>query len=346
MLPFHGGQKQDVIFLTIKEIAQLAGVSVATVSRTINHQGKASPEVQKRVWDIMKKYDYVPNATGRSLRTTRTGMVLVLLPLLSNSFYSPIVEGIDHAARQQGYNIIVATIQMDRATEDRYLSLVRMRQVDGLISLSSTLSTAEIQAFGQQHPIVIACECPQDARISCVEIDNYKAGYDAATSLIRRGHKRIAMINFDYVSLSPPLREKGFRKALKDAGITPDESLILHTEQFDIESGAASCEKLLSLPEPPTAVFCYSDPLAIGMIHALAAHGLHAGKDMEIIGFDNTDVAGVFLPGITSVAQPTFDIGVTAFGLLHEKMLDLNSTPKRVTLPHTIVYRDTAKEPK
>lgn len=331
--------------MTIKEIAKLAGVSVATVSRTINHQGKASPEVQKRIWDIMKKYDYVPNATGRSLRTTHTGMVLVLLPTLSSSFYSHIVDAINYAAGQQGYNIIVAANQMDRKIEDRYLNMMRMHQVDGIIALATTLSGEEIQDFSQQYPLVIACECPADTRVSCVEIDNYKAAYDAAASLIRGGHQRIAMVNCEIPINSSVLREKGFRQALLDAGITPEDELILHS-MFGVPDGMSACEMLLAQPQPPTAVFCYSDGLVVGMIHTLEDHGLQAGKDMEIIGFDDTDVAGIYLPGITSVSQPAVDIGLTAFGLLHEKMSDLNSTPKKVILPHSIVYRETAKEPK
>ena len=330
--------------MTIKEIARLAGVSVATVSRTINHQGKASPEVQKRIWEIMKKNNYMPNATGRSLRTTHTGMVLVLLPSLSSSFYSRIVDAIRQAAGQQGYNLIVAASQMDRQIEDRYLNMVRTHQVDGIIALATTLSGEEIQDFSRQYPLVIACECPAGTRVSCVEIDNCKAAFDAVSGLIRGGHRRIALVNFGLPCNSSVLRENGFRKAQLDAGIPPEEDLILRGG-IDVPDGVLACEKLLALPQPPTAAFCYSDGLAVGMIHALDDHGLRAGKDMEIIGFDDTDLAAVYLPGITSVSQPAGDIGRTAFTLLYEKMGDLNSTPKKVTLPHRIVYRQTARKP-
>lgn len=329
--------------MNIKEIARLAGVSVATVSRTINHQGKASPEVQKRIREIMKKTGYVPNATGRSLRTTRTGMVLVLLPTLSSSFYSRIVEAVSDAAGRQGYSIIVAASRMERETEEGYLNLMRMHQVDGIIALATMLSREEIQEFSRQYPLVIACECPADTQVSCVEIDNYKAAYDAAAGLARRGHRRIAMVNFAYHVNSSDLREKGFRQALQDAGITPDEALIIHTG-MDVQDGSTACDTLLAMTQPPTAAFCYSDALAVGMVRTLETHGLKAGKEMEIIGFDDTDLAGAYLPGITSVAQPGADIGLAAFSLLQEKMEDLNSMPKKVILPHTIVYRETAGE--
>ncbi|MCH4193512.1 MAG: LacI family transcriptional regulator [Butyrivibrio sp.] len=327
--------------MTITEIAELAGVSVATVSRAINHQGKVSEEVSRRVLDIVEKYHYVPNATGRSLRTCRTGMLLILLPGLSNSFYSNIVRGIEQRASENGYNIIAAPTQNKRSIEDKYLNMLHTHQVDGVIALSTTLDREEIRETGMKLPLVIACECPSGAEISSVQVDNQAAAYDAAEALIRMGHRRIGMISSVCTCNSRLLRENGYTMALDAHGISHAEELMVRAEDLGYDSGFQACRQLMEMQDRPTALFCYCDQLAIGALRYLDQMGLAAGHDVDVIGFDDIDIAGSYLPALSSVAQPCFDMGTTSFDLLLEKINQISSTPKKVILPHRLVLRDT-----
>ena len=152
--------------MKIAEIAKLAGVSVATVSRTINNRGKVSPEVQQRVMEIVEKYHYVPNATGRSLRTSKTGMILVSIPDVFNSFYFDILQGIEKRTSENGYNIIVAPTQGARIIEDKYISMLTTKQVDGFIALNTCMNAEELYTLSRNFPLVMACECPFGANVS------------------------------------------------------------------------------------------------------------------------------------------------------------------------------------
>ena len=326
--------------MTISDIAKLAGVSVATVSRVLNHKGKVSANVEKKVLQIVKENNYVPNIKGRSLRTSHTMMLLVMIPNISNSFYSKIVSGLEYSASKYGYNIIVAPTRNNPATESKYFQMLTSQQVDGIISFSTCLSSEDINLLASKYPFVIACECPPDINLSTVSIDNYRAAYEAVSALIEKGHKKIGMLTGTQYHASALLREKGYQKALQNYHIPYDEALMVSC-QYNYESGILGTERLLALPEPPTAIFCVCDDMAAGAIRCLHKKGLTAGKDIDIIGFDNTTLAEVYTPSISSVSQPCFDIGTTAVDLLMEKVRDITKKKKKVILPHDLIVRET-----
>ncbi len=345
--------------MKLSEIASLAGVSTATVSRVLNNKGKVSAEVQKRIMDVVAEYNYIPNATGRSLRTSKTGVLMITMPDLSNPFYRRLIEGALHRANDYGYNIILAPIQMpsliqDQETfhaqlaaaheaEQKYVSMLSMKQVDGIISLGSFFSEEDVLALNRSYPLVFACECPiTGTPLSCAEIDNRMAAFDAVNALAKMGHTRIGMVSFRYTCNSSTLREQGYQLALAANGLPYSEEYV-QKAAYNYEGGYESCQTLFALPEPPTAIFCYNDRIAIGVIRYLTEHGLQPGKDVDVIGFDDTEIAANYLPSITSVSHPAYDIGTTAVDLLMEKIKDLNATAKKVTLPHSIHFRDTTR---
>lgn len=328
--------------MNISEIAKLAGVSVATVSRTINNRGKVSPEVQKRVMEIVEKYHYVPNATGRSLRTSKTGMILVSIPDVFNSFYFDILQGIEKQTSENGYNIIVAPTQGTRTIEDKYISMLTTKQVDGFIALNTCMNATELYALSRNYPLVMACECPTGANVSCVEIDNHAAAYEAVKYLIHAGHSRIGMISSSLTCTSSIQRENGFKDACLDSHIHCHETDIIHN-LHNFEGGYKACQILLNSSEPPTAIFCYSDEMAIGAIRYIFECNLTPGKDIDVIGFDDVDISQMYTPSITSVSQPCYDIGITATDLLMEKIKNIDSTIKKVILPHQLILRQTTK---
>lgn len=331
--------------MTISDIAKLAGVSAATVSRVINKSGRVSAEIEKRVLKVIEDTHYSPNVTGRMLRTAQTKLLLVSLPTISNSFYSQIVKGIELRASAYGYNILLSPTQNQLAIELKYLQMLTSRQVDGMISFSTRLDIARLNLVASQYPFVLACECPKNAQVSCVSIDNQEAAFEATRILLEKGHQRIGMLSGKLYRTSASLREKGYKNALKEKGIEFDPSLISSCE-YHHESGFAGMQKLMEGSNPPTALFCVCDDMAAGAIRYLDNAGLKAGRDVDIIGFDDTSIASMYLPSISSVSQPRTDIGTTAVDLLMEKIQDIHSTVKRVTLPHSIILRESVSRMK
>lgn len=209
-----------------------------------------------------------------------------------------------------------------------------------MISLGSSLPKEELQALNQNYPVVFCCECPDSIPVTCVEINNRAAALDAVNHLYQLGHKKIAMISFDFNCTSVHQREEGYSMAILSNHLTSCDNYIVRAN-YSYEGGYECCRKLFSLPDPPTAIFCYNDRQAVGAIQYLSEHGLIVGKDVDIIGFDDTELAQNYMPSISSVSQPAFDMGITAVELLIERIKDQNRTPKRVTMPHQLVLRNT-----
>lgn len=327
---------------TIRDVANAAGVSVATVSRVLNGSASVSAKTRLRVLQVMREAGYVPNVLGRNLRTSATHMLLVILPTFSNQFYSRILRGIEDAAREAGYQVMFCPTHNDLSIEEGYMRLLDNQSADGVIFLSSRQSAAQLTALARRRPAVFCCEPMPGAPLSCVSIDNYRAGYETVEALVRRGHERIAIL-YHGGTYSAVLRRQGYHKALLDAGLPVRKAYMIETD-YRWQSGEAACERLLALPEPPTAVFCVSDLLAAGVMRALAQKGLRAGRDMAVVGFDDTAVASLLTPALSSVAQPRREIGRTAVGLLLHRMEELTGPAEYVYLPFTLMHRGSSDD--
>lgn len=327
---------------TIKDVARAAGVSVATVSRVLNGSGAVSEQTRLRVLQVVQKIGYVPNVLGRHLRTSETRMLLVILPTFSNQFYSRVLRGIEDAARENGYQVMFCPTHNDPAIEAKYMELLENQSADGVIFLSSRQSAAELTALSRRRPAVFACEPVPGAPLSCVSIDNYRAGYETAEGLVAGGHERVAML-YHAQTYSAVLRRQGYHKALLDAGLAVRREYVLETD-YRWQSGEAACKRLLGLPAPPTAVFCVSDLLAAGVMRALAQNGLRAGRDMAVVGFDDTTVASLLTPALSSVSQPRREIGRAAVELLLHRMEDLTGPVETVYLPFRLIRRGSSDD--
>lgn len=327
---------------TIKDVAKAAGVSVATVSRVLNGSASVSEKTRLHVLQVVQETGYVPNVLGRNLRTSATHMILVILPTFSNQFYSRILRGIEDAARENGYQAMFCPTHNDLPVEEGYMKLLENQSADGAIFLSSRQDAARLTALSRRRPAVFGCEPVPGAALSCVSIDNYQAGYETVNSLLRRGHERIAIL-YHAETYSAILRRQGYQKALLEAGIPLRREYMMETD-YRWQSGVAACERLLRLPEPPTAVFCVSDLLAAGVMRALSQNGLRAGRDMAVVGFDDTTVASLLTPALSSVSQPRREIGRTAVELLLRKMKDLTGSAEYVYLPYTLIHRESSDD--
>lgn len=324
--------------MKIKEIAEICGVSVATVSRVVNKDQRVAETTRKKVLQVIDKYNYVPNITGRSLRTQKTNRILVLLPTMDNQFYTSIIQGIEDKAEENGYTALVAVTDLEEEKELKYLQMLKMNHVDGCISFFNTLGVHYINELAKKYPFVQCCELTIGADVSHVVIDNKQAVYDITSEFINQGCLPIALISGDYYKYSEMCREAGYMKALKEHDLEVDKDLIVKNF-YRYTDGSNAVKTIFSKGYKPSAIVCASDSLALGAIDELKRMGLNVGKDILVTGFDNTSITEFYHPTISSIAQPRYDLGREAFNLLLEKIKDIESTNKRVILPYEIIHR-------
>lgn len=326
---------------TIKDVAQRAGVSVATVSRVINRIGAVREETQRVVEQAIAELGYAPNMLGRHLRTMETKRILVILNSISNQFYSRVVRGVEDCAQERGYSVTICTTRDNREKLLAHLDMLYTRSVDGAIMMFSELGPVEMKDLGKSLPLVCACEPSQTAEIPSVSIDDRQAGFDAVRFLLSRGNKRIAAFGAGNYAASSAQREVGYRQALGEAGIPVREEWIIN-EGLSFRAGQRAAERLLSCSELPDAVFAFSDSLAIGAISEFARRGLRVPEDISVMGFDDTAIAEMYLPPLTTVAQPQYEMGWKAMELLVKRMQGVDAMGN-LTVPHNIVVRNSVK---
>lgn len=329
----------------IQEVAKKANVSVATVSRVLNNNPYVKKETREIVMKAIKELNYSPNLSGRILRRNETKVVLILLPTISNPFYSKAVTGINHVADKLGYLTIICNTESSLKKEMDYLDLLRYKQADGAIIMSQESDIDIIEEIGINHPIVQCFEYRNSNNISFVSIDNEKAAYEAVNYLIGLGHKRIALVGCTPHYSSASQREEGYKKALHDANIEPDEELIIRGD-YGFKSGYDCAVKLMDRDKKPTAVFAISDMQAIGVIKALKGRGIRVPEDISVMGFDNIAFSEIYDPGITTVSQPTYKIGSNAMNILINQLKGEANSHQHVILKHGLVIRESTMQNK
>ena len=303
--------------VTISDVAREANVSVATVSRVLNNSAIVLPETSRRVKETIAQMQYEPNLMARNLRKNESRVILILAPNITNPYYSNILSGIGAAARRLGYSFMVCTTEGESRREIEYLDMLAKRRADGAILLALALEETELLRYAEQYPIVQCSEYAPGTTIPHVAVDNYQAAFRMTQHLLENGHRRIAMISSVNAYPSTKLRLQGYRDALADAGVTPEDALIRYAGyDYNYSSGHAAATSLLSEPARPTAIFCISDTLALGAINAAQDMGLSVPEDVSVVGFDDVELTTMFRPGITTMAQPCFQLGECAMELL------------------------------
>ncbi|MGN0597346.1 MAG: LacI family DNA-binding transcriptional regulator [Ruminiclostridium sp.] len=326
--------------VTIKDVAKAANVSVATVSRVLNKKSNVSDEAIEAVNLAVESLGYSPNFLGRDLRKSETKRILAIIASTEQSFYSDVLRGMEQAAFAQGYDVLIATTHDDPDHEMHLLGMLFSRSVDGAVLLGPKLNAQTISKLAENHNIAMCLERLDNCNVLTVTIDNVKAGHDAVQYLINKGHKRIGLITTELRSQSSIDREIGYRQALEENNIPYDESLVYYGT-YDTDSGTTGCEQLLSLPEPPTAIFSISDMIAIGAMNYAISNGYKIGKDIMFFGFDNIAYSHIFVPHLSTVEQPCFLQGK----LVIEKLIDNMKAEKPdrgiYMLPHSLVLRES-----
>ena len=335
---------------TIYEVAKRARVSTATVSRVLSQPDVVAEKTRRRVLQAVERLGYEPNSTAKNLRTLKTGKLIVSVPDISNPFFSLILQGIEATAQREGYSVLVGDTQHDEKREEGYAMMLRRKEADGLIFLGHRLpreAATMIRVMKPRcAPIVNGCEFSPTLGIPSVHIDNAKAAYEAMDHLYGLGHRRIGIVTGPLVSPLSRDRLAGATNRAKEE--KAERHCTVVQGDFSIESGAAAAERLLARNEPPTAIFCFNDEMAMGVIEMARQRSVHVPRDLSVVGFDDIRFARHTHPPLTTIAQPVRQIGEGTVRLLLGILSggDEMDTPASVTLRHTLVVRASTGPPR
>ncbi|MED4401226.1 catabolite control protein A [Metabacillus fastidiosus] len=330
--------------VTIYDVAREANVSMATVSRVVNGNPNVKPTTRKKVLDAIERLGYRPNAVARGLASKKTTTVGVIIPDISSTFFAELARGIEDIATMYKYNIILSNSDQNKEKELHLLNTMLGKQVDGIVFMGGNITEEHVEEFKRSPvPIVLAASVDLTETIPSVNINYEQAVFDVISMLVEKGHRKIAYVTgVETEPINKVKKTAGYMRALEEAGIAYDEDLIVEGD-YSYDSGIEAFEKIDELDEKPTAIFVAADEMALGVIHGAQDKGYSIPDDFEIVGFDNTRLAVMVRPQLTTVVQPTYDIGAVAMRLLTKLMNKEEVEDQIVELPHRIEYRQTTK---
>nr|WP_196783318.1 DNA-binding transcriptional regulator CytR [Escherichia coli] len=304
----------------MKDVALKAKVSTATVSRALMNPDKVSQATRNRVEKAAREVGYLPQPMGRNVKRNESRTILVIVPDICDPFFSEIIRGIEVTAANHGYLVLIGDCAHQNQQEKTFIDLIITKQIDGMLLLGSRLPfDASIEEQRNLPPMVMANEFAPELELPTVHIDNLTAAFDAVHYLYEQGHKRIGCIAGPEEMPLCHYRLQGYVQALRRCGIMVDPQYIARGD-FTFEAGSKAMQQLLDLPQPPTAVFCHSDVMALGALSQAKRQGLKVPEDLSIIGFDNIDLTQFCDPPLTTIAQPRYEIGREAMLLLLDQM--------------------------
>ncbi|MFC4409760.1 catabolite control protein A [Chungangia koreensis] len=332
------------VTVTIYDVAREANVSMATVSRVVNGNPNVKPATRKKVMAVIERLEYRPNAVARGLASKKTTTVGVIIPDISNIFYAELARGIEDIATMYNYTIILSNSDQREEKELKLIENMYGKQVDGIVMMSDSLTPAISTALQRSSvPVVLAGTVDETKKIPSVNIDYLQAAFEAVQTLLTNGHKRIAFVSGPFSStINRHFKLEGYKKALTEAGLPIDDELIIEADD-SYESGLENSKQLLSLTEPPTAIFAGNDELGIGLIHGALDENFSIPNDIEIISFENSKLARMVRPQLSSVVVPLYDIGAVSMRLLTKFMNKETIDETTVVLPHRIEERQSTK---
>jgi DNA-binding LacI/PurR family transcriptional regulator len=329
---------------TIYDIAKEAGVSIATVSKVINGKGRISSETRSAIFAIMDRFDFQPSVIASALTGKKTFTLGLLVPDVSNPFFAEIARAIEDQGNQLGYSVVMCNTDNKDEKIERYISLLLQKSVDGII-IATGIEKKEIleQLLAKGLPIVlIAREMPSIA-VETVVVDDYAGGCLAASHLLELGHKEIAILAESQKVNSSRERMRGFRQTMAEAGLTFNEKWLKICD-YKVEDGKKNALELLQKEDSrPSAIFSCNDLLAVGALQAAKELQINVPSELSIISFDNTILASVTNPTLTTIAQPMEQMGKLAVDLIVGHIKGENKANQRTVFrPELLIRESTA----
>lgn len=330
---------------TIYDIAKHVGVSAGTVSRALSRPEKVLPATRKRIEQAAAALGYVPNTVARTLKTQRSSKILVTVPDIANPFFAQILQGAEEAAQAADYAVLLGDTQHQPDREERYAQMLPRNEADGLIVLGHRLPpTAQeiVRQLGANAPVVNGSEFDPALGIPSVHIDNAAAARTAMEHLYGLGHERIAVVGGPPDNPLHQQRLEGARIAARARGRL--RQLTIVPGDFSVESGYAAAKRLLGQAAAPTAAFCFSDQMALGMLAACRDLGIRVPEDFSIVGFDDLASSRYLNPPLTTISQPMREIGMRAVKLLLA-IIEGVDVPHQQTLEFSLMLRGSTAAP-
>lgn len=325
---------------TIKEIAQKANVSIATVSRALNNDPKVTEETRKRIMAVSKELHYEPNILARSFVKKKSNLLGLILPEISDDFFTEIIKGVDEIAYAQNLYTIVASSHKYESLKDEIITFIKNGLISGLILLASNLDDDLLSILSKSHlPIVLINSSKNIKRFDRIAINDYQGAYSMTSYLIKeKKYKHLSHITGPLDNDDATLRRKGFIDTCKKFGVKYN----IEKADFSRESGFNACKKLLSLKNRPQVIFAANDMMAIGCYDYINQIKLQIPKDIGVVGFDDIFVSQYLTPPLTTVRVKIEEIGKKAADILIKKIQSLNGVPPiAVNIPTELIIRES-----
>jgi len=325
--------------VSIKDVAEAAGVSTATVSRVLSNGLHVRPEVRERVIATVERLGYRPNLVARSLRSQQSSTIGLIVSDISNPFFTAISRAVEDTAYEQGFSVLLCNTDENPEKESIYLNLMRDTAVAGAIMSPTRQTIASFADSNLPYPIVVIDRSISNGDVDSVLLDNVDAAYRLITHLVEQGYTRIGALCSE---MSTGLeRQLGYEKALRAHGLAPKSEYMKYVSPR-AEAGYAAALKMLDLTEPPDGLFAVNSLIAEGALQAIRERNLIIPDDIALVSFDETTWTSLVEPAITLIAQPTYEIGKTAAELLIQRIADPSRPTRQVILKGQLLVRGSS----
>jgi len=324
---------------TIRDIAKKANVAVSTVSYVLNDTKHVRNETRARIMQAIDELSYTPRSAAIALKTKKTLTIGIIIPEISNPFFTEIIKGVEDTTYENGYNIVLCCTQEDEEKEKKYLRDLISKDIDGLIFVSTGKNKNILKNY-KQLPIVVVDRKMGDYT-SMVIGDNVKGGYIATKYLLEKSNKPVHLLTGTLTVNTYFDRMAGYMDALREKGIEYEQSMV-HECGFSIEDARRVMDQLIESGQKIHSIFASADILALGALKSLLKHGIDVGKEVLLVGYDDINISEIVTPSLTTIRQPQFEMGVLAANLIIEQIKDKSKEIEKVIIEPMLVKRETA----
>ncbi len=330
----------------IHTVARLANVSIATVSRTINNISTVNPKLAKRVWEIIRELDYLPNTQARSLVSGRSRLLGLIVSEITNPFFPELIQGFEDVAVEQGYEILIGSTNYDPERMKRCIRRMVERKAEGVAVMTFGIEEPLLEQLADRKvPLVFVDVGPERPGISLLKVDYYHGIRQGVQHLAALGHRDIAFVTGPLRLHSAHSRLAAFHRALQECGIAVDASRIVEGDHT-MEGGMVAAEKLLAGAKLPTAVMCSNDVTAIGVLHEAYRAGLRVPDDLSVIGFDNIHITQMTIPPLTTIQMSCFELARAAVMALRAHVEGTPAPKREYPIETRLVVRESTGFPR